>query len=60
MRFQVYKDAAREWRWRLLAHNGQVIAVSGEGYKRKAACLHGIHLVRWVGDEAKLVEVSKA
>jgi len=27
-----YEDAAGEWRWRLVASNGQIIATSGEGY----------------------------
>src|SRR5215212_563481 len=43
--FQVYTDAAGEWRWRLVAGNGLIIAVSGEGYRDKQDCLHGIELV---------------
>ena len=35
MRFQVYKDQAGEYRWRLLASNGQNMASSGEGYTRR-------------------------
>ncbi len=31
-RFEVYEDAAEEWRWRLRADNGELIADSGEGY----------------------------
>ena len=44
--FQVYADAAGEWRWRLVAGNDQVIATSGEGYRDRADCLHGIELVK--------------
>ena len=44
--FQVYADAAGEWRWRLVAGNDQVIATSGEGYRDKQDCLHGIELVK--------------
>jgi uncharacterized protein YegP (UPF0339 family) len=33
--FQHYQDAAREWRWRLVADNGRIVADSGEGYRRK-------------------------
>lgn len=33
--FDVYQDAVGEWRWRLWAKNGKVVADSGEGYKRK-------------------------
>ncbi len=47
MKFQVYKDAAGEWRWRLIAANHvDIIADSGEGYVNKADCLHGIDLVK--------------
>ena len=30
------QDTADEWRWRLRAVNGQIIATGGEGYTRKA------------------------
>lgn len=33
-----YRDASKEWRWRLKAANHTIIATSGEGYKRWAAC----------------------
>ena len=44
--FQVYEDAAGEWRWRLIAGNEQIIANSGEGYRDKRDCLHAIELVK--------------
>jgi uncharacterized protein YegP (UPF0339 family) len=34
-KFEVYKDKAKEWRWRLVSTNGRTIADSGEGYKNK-------------------------
>ena len=46
MRFELYRDAKGEWRWRLRARNGEVIAESGEGYVRREDCEHGIALVR--------------
>jgi uncharacterized protein len=45
-KFQVFKDAKGEFRWRLRAGNNEIIATSGEGYKAKADCLHGIELVK--------------
>jgi uncharacterized protein YegP (UPF0339 family) len=48
--FRVYKDAAGEWRWRLVAGNGRLVAESGEGYQHKADCLHGIELVKASAD----------
>lgn len=47
MTFQVYRDDADEWRWRLVHDsNGNIIADSGEGYDNRSDCLHGIDLVR--------------
>lgn len=40
-RYQYYKDAAGDWRWRLKAANGEIVA-SGEGYSRKQGVLAGI------------------
>lgn len=45
-KFQLYKDRKGEYRWRLRARNGEIIADSNEGYSRKASCKHGIDLVR--------------
>lgn len=44
-KFELYKDAAGEFRFRLKAKNGEIIAVS-EGYKAKASCKNGIESVR--------------
>lgn len=35
----VYRDRAGEWRWRIKAANGRIVADSGEGYTSRAnAC----------------------
>ncbi len=39
MKLHVYRDDAGEWRWRLKARNGRILADSGESYKRRATCL---------------------
>lgn len=44
-KFEVYADKAGEFRFRLKARNGEIIAVS-EGYKAKASCMNGIESVR--------------
>ncbi len=44
-KFEVYADKAGEFRFRLKATNGQVIAVS-EGYKALAGCMNGIESVK--------------
>jgi uncharacterized protein YegP (UPF0339 family) len=46
MRFEIYKDHKAEWRWRLRHQNGNVIADSGEGYRHREDCEHGISLVK--------------
>jgi len=45
-KFEVYQDKAGKWRWRFRASNSKIIADSGEGYKDKNDCLHGIDLVK--------------
>ena len=54
-KFEVYTDKAGEYRFRLKATNGQVIAVS-EGYKALAGCLNGIESVKKNAPEAETVE----
>ncbi|MDD4984908.1 MAG: YegP family protein [Dehalococcoidales bacterium] len=45
-KFELYKDAKGEFRWRLVASNGQTIANGGEGYKTKASAMNGIESVK--------------
>lgn len=54
-KFEVYADKAGEFRFRLKATNGQVIAVS-EGYKALAGCLNGVESVKKNAPEAPIVE----
>lgn len=35
-RIDVYEDDQGEWRWRLIAPNGRILADSGEGYASRA------------------------
>ncbi|MGI6072921.1 MAG: YegP family protein [Lachnospiraceae bacterium] len=44
-KFEIYKDKAGEFRFRLRASNGEIVAAS-EGYKAKASCLNGIESVK--------------
>lgn len=56
-KFEVYTDKAGEYRFRLKATNGQVIATS-EGYKSKASCLNGIESVKKNAPDAEVVEAE--
>lgn len=44
--FELYRDRAGEWRWRLVAANGNIIADSGEGYRSKQGAKRGIESVK--------------
>ena len=53
-KFEIYTDKAGEFRFRLKATNGQIIAVS-EGYKAMAGCMNGIASVQKNAVDAKIV-----
>ena len=54
-KFEVYADKAGEFRFRLKATNGQVIATS-EGYTTLANCLNGVESVKKNAVDAPIVE----
>ena len=55
LKFEMYVDKAGEYRFRLKAKNGEVIAVS-EGYKAKDSCENGIESVKKNAPEAEIEE----
>jgi uncharacterized protein YegP (UPF0339 family) len=44
-KFEIYKDKAGEFRFRLKAGNGQNI-LGSEGYGKKASCMNGVESVK--------------
>lgn len=54
-KFEVYKDKAGEFRFRLKAGNGQIIA-TGEGYTTRANCINGVESVKKNAPDAEVVE----
>lgn len=54
-KFEIYTDKAGEFRFRLKATNGQVIATS-EGYKALSGCENGVESVKKNAVDAKIVE----
>ena len=54
-KFEVYKDKAGEFRFRLKARNGEIIA-TGESYKAKASCLNGIDSIKRNADSEVVKE----
>ncbi|MBR0231668.1 MAG: YegP family protein [Clostridia bacterium] len=57
-KFEIYTDKKGEFRFRLKATNGQIIAVS-EGYKAMASCKNGIESVRKNAAEGKIEKEEK-
>jgi uncharacterized protein YegP (UPF0339 family) len=56
-KFEIYKDKKGEFRFRLKAANGEIIA-TGEGYKNKQGCENGIESVKKNAPEAEVVDLS--
>ncbi|MEZ0113573.1 uncharacterized protein YegP (UPF0339 family) [Catenulispora sp. EB89] len=56
-KFEIYKDKAGKFRFRLKAGNGEIIAV-GEAYESKASALHGIESIRSNAEAAALVDLT--
>jgi len=57
-KFEIYKDASGQFRFRLKAPNGEIIAV-GEAYTTKDACKKGIVSVKENAPKAEIVEVTQ-
>ena len=53
MKFEIYKGKKEDFRWRLKAANGAVLATGGQGYKAKADAKHGIASVQKAAGDAK-------
>lgn len=56
-KFEVFKDAKGEYRFRLVAPNGETIAVS-EGYTAKASCVNGIESVKTNAPKASIEDLT--
>ena len=54
-KFELYKDKAEQFRFRLKARNGEIVAV-GEAYTTKANCKNGINSIMKNVVDAKVVE----
>lgn len=51
--FEIYEDIDGEWRWRLVADNGEIVAQS-EGYSRKEDAERGAAAVKRLAPAAEL------
>lgn len=57
-KFEIYFDKAGLYRYRLIASNGESIAMSEEGYKTKSGCMNGIKSVANNAVDATIVDQS--
>lgn len=57
-KYEVYADKAGEFRFRLKARNGEIIATS-EGYKAKTSCLNGIESIKKNAPDAEVVVAAE-
>ena len=46
MTYELYTDRAGKFRWRLIADNGRILAVSSESYIRKIDCRKCLELTK--------------
>lgn len=56
-KFEIYKDASDQYRFRLRAANNEIIAVS-EAYTTKAGCQNGIESVRTNAPIAEIEDLT--
>ncbi len=56
-KFEVFKGKGGDFRFRLKAANGKVVA-SGQGYKSKDACLKGIESIKKNAKGAAVVQTE--
>ena len=52
--YRIYQDAGGEWRWRLVAANGRIVADSGEGYTRPRDAERAANTAALVSLEARM------
>lgn len=57
-KFEIYFDKAGLYRYRLIASNGESIAMSEHGYKSKSGCVNGIKSVSINAPGAEVVDES--
>jgi uncharacterized protein YegP (UPF0339 family) len=57
--FELYKDSAQEFRFRLKDGDGVLLATSGKGYKTKADCQKVIDTIKTTAGKAKVEDMAK-
>ena len=55
-KFIIYQDKKKEFRFRILAPNGRIVADSGEGYKTLKGCKKNIEKLQVKLPNAKIID----
>lgn len=55
----VYQDKKKEWRWRVVASNGNTLSDSGEGFKRRIGCMNNLISLRVTMDRFEVRQLEK-
>lgn len=58
-KIEIYKDEKGEYRWRLKAPNGRIIADSAEGYKTKTGCMLAVENLQIYSVKAFVIDLTK-
>ena len=58
MKFEIYADSSGNYRWRLRASNGQIVATSGESFASKSNAREAAENVKAKAGSADVVEVA--
>jgi uncharacterized protein YegP (UPF0339 family) len=59
-KFEIYKDAKGNYRWRLLAQNGEPVASSGEGFSEKRTAMNAVKKLKDWANTTNVIDVEKA
>lgn len=55
-KFEIYFDKAGKYRYRLIAANGESVAISEDGYSSKSGCLNGMKSVSVNAIDAEIID----
>ena len=58
-KFEIYKDKQGNFRWRLLAQNGEPVASSGEGFKEKRTAMNAVKRLKEWSNTENIVDIEK-
>jgi len=57
-RFEIFRDANKEWRFRFVAPNGRIIA-TGESYRTRFGCMKAIKSIKKHAADAEIVREER-